>query len=303
MTSALKSLVKDGLLRAGHYGRVLKRTTLPGVAVLCYHGVRDDSLAPGSIPFQYLHIPASTFDSHCRLIRDCCDPISLDDWRTAIAGRSPLPERPVLVTFDDGYRSVLTHGAPILAEYRIPAAVFVCSGPMISRRRLWFDDVAEREGEAAVEAWKSRDHQSWRAACADTSALDEHDPRALMTPGELARLACGDIEIGGHTVNHPILAHADARQQRQEIEQNLHSIQEWIGRPVRAFAYPNGRPGIDYSPATVAILRESGVDVAFTTREEFARQDEPSLERSRFLVLDTLTDSELAHRLTYSWPR
>lgn len=304
MNAAFVQFVKQGLLNAGHYRRALKSSTLPGVAVLCYHGVRDDSLPQGSIPFQYLHIPASTFDSHCRVVRDCCDPISLDDWRRAVGGGPPLPARPVLITFDDGYRSVLTMGAPILEKYRLPAAVFVCTGPMQTRSLLWFDAVAERDGEAAVERWKGRDHQSWLAGCAAAERPAEHDPRALMTREELATLACSTgIEIGGHTVNHPILARAPASRQREEIEANLQTIAEWTGRRVRSFAYPNGRPGVDYNDDTMAILRDNGVDMAFSTNSDFARAGEPALDRSRFLLLDGTSDGELAHRLTYSWPR
>ena len=303
MIPTFTGFVKQGLQAMGHYRRALAHTALPGVAVLCYHGVRDDDMAPGTIPFQYLHIPASTFESHCRVIREYCDPISLDDWRAASAGRLPLPKRPVLVTFDDGYRSVLTKGVPILTRYGLPAAVFVCSGPMVTRQRLWFDAVAEQDGEDAVEAWKSCDYRSW-SSCAETTALDEHDARALMTPEELGALAnVPGVEIGGHSVRHPILARASAIEQRQEIAPNLQSIAEWIGKPVRAFAYPNGRPGLDYNATTVDILRRSGIDVAFTTRPSFARTDESPLERSRFLLLDETSDAELAHRLTYSWPR
>ena len=303
MIATFTGFVKQGLQAIGHYRRALAQATLPGVAVLCYHGVRDDDMAPGTIPFQYLHIPASTFESHCRVIRECCDPISLDDWRAASAGRSPLPKRPVLITFDDGYRSVLTKGVPILTKYGLPAAVFVCSGPMVTRQKLWFDGIAEQDGEDAVEAWKSCDYPSW-ASCADTRTLDEHDPRVLMTPEELGTLAgMAGIEIGGHTVRHPILARASEREQRQEIQPNLRSIAEWTGKPVRAFAYPNGRPDLDYNADTVAILRESGIDMAFTTRPSFARAGESPLERSRFLLLDETSDAELAHRLTYSWPR
>jgi len=304
VTFAFKSFLKNGLLAAGHYGRALRGMKLPGVAVLCYHGVRDDRLAPGSIPFQNLHIPASTFESHCRVIRECCDPISLDDWRAAAGGRSTLPARPVLITFDDGYRSVLTLGAPILAKYRLPAAVYVCTGPMVTRRRLWFDEVAERDGEDAVEAWKSLDYESWCAASTTASAMDERDPRALMTPEELRTLAgAAGIEIGGHTVRHPILARAPFGEQRREIDENLHSIEQWTGKAVRTFAYPNGRPGLDYNADTMAVLRDAGIDAAFTTRYDFARPDEPSLERSRFIILDDVSGGELAHRLTYSWPR
>ncbi len=301
----LSELMKKGLLKAGHYRRLLSRASFPGVAVLCYHGVRPDSMPPGTIPFQYLHIPASTLELHCRVIRQCCDPISLDDWRAAVNGGPPLPARPVLVTFDDGYRSVLTLGAPILSRYNIPAAVFVCTGPMVTRRMLWFDDVAARDGEDAVEAWKTCDYESWQAGCAqETAGLGEDDPRILMTSGDLARLAhMKGMEIGGHTVQHPILARASEGQQRDEIVQNLTSIQQWTGKPVRAFAYPNGRPGMDYTAGTIAVLKDAGIDVAFTTRQVFAAPVEAPLERSRFLMLDEVSGAELAHRLTYSWPR
>jgi peptidoglycan/xylan/chitin deacetylase (PgdA/CDA1 family) len=304
MTSVVTEVVKQGLLAAGHYRRALARETFPGVAVLCYHGVRGETSARTRFPFDYLHTPADVFESHCRLIRECCDPITLDDWQAAADGSTPLPKRPVLLTFDDGYRTVLTEAAPVLATYQLPAVVFVCTSPMTSTRVLWFDDVAAREGEESVEAWKSRDYDAWKTACASTSPLTSDDPRALMIPAELAALACMDgIEIGGHTARHPILARASADQQRLEIEENLASIESWTGRKVRAFAYPNGRPGIDYTRETGNILRAAGVEFAFTTRSAFSPTYEPALERSRFLVLDDLTEAELAHRLTYSWRR
>ncbi len=301
---ALAVAAKHGLLRSGHYRRALARDAFPGVAVLCYHGVRSEWSQP-RFPFDYLHVPARTFESHCRIIRECCDPISLDDWRAAVNGGPPLPRRPVLITFDDGYRSVLTKGAPILAAYELPAVVFVCTGPMASSRLLWFDIVGAEQGEEAVEALKACDYETWEAAaCVEFSPLVEDDPRALMLPAELATLAQMDrIEIGGHTSRHPILARASARQQREEIRQNLQAIEAWTGRHVRAFAYPNGRPAIDYTAETSTILADAGIDIAFTTRPAFATRLEPPLERSRFLVLDNLTDAELAHRLTYSWPR
>jgi len=144
----------------------------------------------------------------------------LDDWRAAMDGRATLPPRPVLITFDDGYRSVLRLGAPILAAHGLPAVVFVCTGPMPTRAALWFDEVAARDSEDAVDAWKSRDYDAWREACVSTRALAEDDPRILMTADELAALSrMPGIEIGGHTVRHPILARASAARQREEIEE------------------------------------------------------------------------------------
>jgi hypothetical protein len=60
---------------------------------------------------------------------------------------------------------------------------------------------------------------------------------------------------------------------------------------------------MDYDAATVEIVRELGIDAAFTMRPSFARSNEPVLERSRFLMVDEVSGAELAHRLARSWPR
>nr|UXE45932.1 poly-beta-1,6-N-acetyl-D-glucosamine N-deacetylase [uncultured bacterium] len=304
MSAPLAAAVKQSLLTLGRYSRVLERTTFPGVAVLCYHGIRDNNLAKRTIPLQDLHIRTSTFMSHCRLIRDTCHPISLEDLRAAREGRSELPSRPVLITFDDGYRSVFRYAAPILAALNLPATIFVCSGPLADRRMLWFDEVAARESDVAIERWKTVDYYTWRASCAQTSPVPDDDPRALMTVDELRTLArIEGLEIGGHTVWHPILARASRDTQRDEIAQNLMALAEWTDRPIRAFAYPNGRPGMDYNADTMETLRACGVDLAFTTCEQFATTAATALEVPRFLILANVGDAELAHRLAYSWKR
>jgi peptidoglycan/xylan/chitin deacetylase (PgdA/CDA1 family) len=300
----ISAAVKQGMLTMGQYRRTLARTTFPGVAVLGYHGLRADGLPTGSMAFENLHLRATTFDAHCRIVRECCDPITLDDWREAAAGRAPLPPRPVLITFDDGYRSVARIGAPILAAHNLPAVVFVCSDPIARRRLLWFDAVASRDGEDAVERWKTCDYDSWSAACAASAPVDVDDPHALMTVEELVALdRSGRVEIGGHTSRHPILARAPRERQHEEIAGNLEAIRRWTGRPVRAFAYPNGRPRLDYNETTIELLAELGIDSAFTMRPSFARPGEPALERSRFLIVDEVSGAELAHRLAHTWPR
>src|SRR5205814_10240342 len=208
--------------------------------------------------FENLHVRASTFDDHCRVVRDTCDPISLDDWRNAVAGRAPLPDRPVLITFDDGYRSVLTIGEPILRKHKLPAIVLCCTEPAARRALLWFDAVAASDGEDAVESWKGRSYGDWLPACASrTPTVADDDPRALLTPAEIGMLSRQEgIEIGAHTARHPILAFASPAEQRMEIQESRAALETWTGRAVRAFAYPNGRPGLDYNATTTSILDE-----------------------------------------------
>jgi hypothetical protein len=62
-------------------------------------------------------------------------------------------------------------------------------------------------------------------------------------------------------------------------------------------------PGVDYTTETVAIAARLGITAAFTTKPDFARAHEPALERSRFVILAAVSAAELAHRMTYAWPR
>ena len=308
MTASLKFAAvqsgKRGLLALGYYRNALSRARFPGPAVLCYHGLRADEAPDGSMAFENLHVRASIFADHCAVVRETCHPISLDDWRDALAGKKTLPERPVLITFDDGYRSVLTIGAPVLRELDLPAVVFACTEPMERRSLLWFDAIAESDGEAAVEQWKSRRYEEWQATAARTHAVNDDDPRALLTPPEVAALGRqAGIEIGAHTARHPILSCASPADQFTEIEESRVALEKWTGRPVRAFAYPNGRPGVDYTDATTTILDQLGFDFSFTMRPSFAFPREQRFERSRFLIVAEVTAAELAHRLAHAWSR
>ena len=304
MRRRFTALVKRALLAGGHYDRRLRVDTFPGVAVLCYHGVRGDG-GGRPVTLEGLHVRAVELEAHCRLIRRTCHPISLAQWQRARAGGPPLPARPVLLTFDDGYRTVFSLARPILQRYGIPAVILLCSDPIAGNRLFWYDGLARARGDGEVERAKTVDFDAWRALATDWSTpADDADPNAPLTPAQVRELAATPgIEIGGHTASHAILARATLEQQRAEIRRNKACLEAWIERPVTAFAYPNGRPGEDYTAETVALVREGGFATAFTTRDGFATPVEEPLEHSRFLVLAGVSAAELAHRLCYSWRR
>lgn len=296
MRATAAGAAKRLLFASGVTARRLARTAFPGVAVLGFHGVRAD--AHEAMPFAGLHVTAAELDAHCRLITETCHPITLAGWLEAEAGGAPLPSRPVLLTFDDGYRGVLRHALPVLVRHRVSAVVFAISGASAEGRLTWYDALARERGEAAVEGQKSGPAAAWRAAVAAAPEAAPDDPCALLSPAELRQLVeSGVFEIGGHTAHHPILARLSVDEQEQEIARDRAALAEWTGRPPLAFAYPNGRPGIDYGPETVAAVAAAGYRLAFTTRHGFARSSEPPLERSRFLMLAGLGPAELAYRL------
>jgi peptidoglycan/xylan/chitin deacetylase (PgdA/CDA1 family) len=298
-------VIKQALLRCGYYGRRLRADRFPGVAVLCYHGVRDDTWPAGSMAFEALHVRTGELAAHCRVVRELCHPITLAQWRAALQGGPALPPRPVLLTFDDGYRTVRSLAQPILARYGVPAAVFVCTEPVQRGELFWHDAVARHRGEAAVEAAKALAYSEWEAVrAAAARPTDDGDPHAPLTIADVQALAnAPGIEIGAHSASHAILARATPAVQAEQIARSQACLEQWIGRSVTAFAYPNGRPGIDYTAETVALVKARGFECAFTTRDGFVTPDAPALERSRFLMLAGISAAELAHRLAHSWRR
>jgi peptidoglycan/xylan/chitin deacetylase (PgdA/CDA1 family) len=300
----LVSPVKAGLLDVGWYARRLENDVFPGVVVLCYHGLRPRRVDDGRVPFANLHVIAEWFDAQCRMIVETCHPIDLDTFRLARSGVGSLPDRPIVITFDDGYRSVFELARPILLKHKLPATVFVCTEPVRQQRLFWFDAVARARGEGAVAEARALPEEGWRGiadACAAPAAVD--DPLAPMTVDHVRQLADEGFAIGAHTASHAPLNTGSPDAQRHEMEACRDVLASWTQRRVDAFAYPWGAPHVDYSSDTVATAEALGFTAAFTTRADFARPAEPALERSRFVVLASVSPAELAHRLAYAWPR
>jgi peptidoglycan/xylan/chitin deacetylase (PgdA/CDA1 family) len=298
MNRHLSSAIKTAVFRSGFYRWQFGKARFPGLAVLCYHGLLAERRG---LPFEPLHLSPSRFESHCRLIRSSFHPVSLDEVCDAWRGGRPLPARPVLVTFDDGYRSVLRLAAPILRRYKIPAAVFVCSDPIEHRTLLWYDAVARVLGECVVEQLKDVSYVEWLDMVRRFRVhATDNDPYAPLSIDELRELAATPgIEVGGHTERHAILGKASPDQQRAEIVNNVDAIQRWTQKAVRAFSYPNGRPGIDYTDMSAEIVSEAGCHVAFSTETGFATAASRVLELPRYLLLESTTGPMLAHR--FAW--
>jgi peptidoglycan/xylan/chitin deacetylase (PgdA/CDA1 family) len=98
-------------------------------------------------------------------------------------------------------------------------------------------------------------------------APDDRPSRRALKVDELLELAAGDlVDIGAHTVTHPVLADLPIEAQRAEIQDSKSHLEEILGRPVTCFAYPNGSS----SQGTLAIVRESGYSCACASHKDIA---------------------------------
>lgn len=236
----------------------------------------------------------------------------------AIAGlrNGNLPARSACVTFDDGYRDNVEIALPILRRRGVPAAFFIATG-FLDGGRMWNDtlievvrrsrrpaldlkdlglgtfplgDLTQRRAsvEAVVRAVKHLPHdERSRAVGAAAAMCDAPLPDGLMmTSDQVRTLAAAGMEIGGHTVSHPILARLDRGQAQREISDGRARLQELTGRPVRFFAYPNGKPRSDYLPAHVELVKELGFEAALSTMPGVSTVDSDVYQLPRFTPWD-----------------
>lgn len=271
--------------------RALQRSR---AAVLTYHGVLNGSTDYDYLNHNF--IAAESFDAQMRYICRHYRPIALRELVAAYRdGRTP-PARSVVVTFDDGFANNLTVALPILERLSVPFTVFVTTGLLDTPGAMLWTERAKRslfmypERSVTVPlagADRTLDLSS-PAARADASkavaqrlkrmppaarnqALDdlervcgarpvqehERERYRFLTWAEAREMAAAGVEIGSHTVSHPILTTLDDRALRDELVESKHQIETAIGEECVSFAYPNGSPA-DFGAREKAALRESG---------------------------------------------
>lgn len=258
------------------------------LSILFYHRV-----LPESDPLQPDIPDAELFRRHMRWLRRFYRVLPLAEAVTLLA-RGRLPRRAVAITFDDGYRDNYEVALDILRELDLSATFFISSG-FLDGGRMWNDTVIETvrrlpETELTFEPCDIRDlplcsmsQRRWAVAqllaelkyrplaqrqelCETLAAqLNQPLPRLMMTREQVRGLRRAGMEIGAHTVHHPILKRLAAATARAEIEQSKQALEEILGEPVRLFAYPNGKMGQDFGPEHAAMVAESGFQAAVTT--------------------------------------
>lgn len=284
------------------------------LTILTLHRVlpQADDIFPGEVD-------ASRFREILGWLKDWAHVMPLDEAAERLA-RGSLPARACVLTFDDGYEDNVSVALPILQEFGMPATFFIATG-FLGQGRMWNDRIIEAVRHAPLGALdlspatgdeRSRfqigDAASRRQAIdallgaikyrppeerlhcvaqVETLCGGAHDQALMMGDAGIRQLRAAGMQIGAHTVNHPILATLDAAGMRREIGDSKAYLEAVLGEPVRLFAYPNGKPGQDYNADSVAQVKNLGFLAAVSTVWGAARQGDSMFELPRFTPWDT----------------
>lgn len=221
------------------------------VPILLYHSVSADD---GGLMRRYT-MPPARFRAHMAWIAEQQrSTMTVSGYAAALRGEAPLPDRPLVVTFDDGYADFLSEAAPALAEHGIRATLYVTTAPVGETRR----------GTLAG--------------------------RPVLTWRELRQLADAGVEVGGHGLDHAQLDLLPRPEVVHQVTTCKQLIEDHVQVEVRSFAYPHGHhhagvrdavraAGYTSACAVKNALSHLGDDVWALGRVMFERDD--TVERLR----------------------
>ncbi|MCG7858075.1 polysaccharide deacetylase family protein [Flavihumibacter sediminis] len=171
----------------------------------------------------------------------------------------------VVITLDDAHISN-NELLPSIEKYKVPVTIFAPVDPLYEGSYWWDYVNANTEGMKAkhlLRKWKMMDVSSFDVMMADLRS-QKSVPRTSMTVEELQKAAnVKTIEIGAHTVSHPILTQCEDERIRMELEGGRSRLYEIIGKQIKYLAYPNG----NYSEKIKLMARSSGYKLAFTVEQ------------------------------------
>lgn len=277
--------------------------------VLIYHRVLDkpDFMRPGEVD-------RATFTWQMDLLSKYFNVLPLHDALQKMQADT-LPSRAVCITFDDGYADNHTNALPILKQFNLSAIFFIASG-FLNGGRMWNDTIIEAvrnftlpELDLTVIALGQFDVSDPDKKCLaaaqiirqikhlPTAQRDEHTAfiaaqsenlpdNLMMTTEQLKKLHQNGMEIGGHTVTHPILAKLDAKIAEQEITANKTFLEKLLNTQLRFFAYPNGKALEDYLPHQVQLVKNVGYQAALSTHWGVAHRYSDKWQLPRFTPWD-----------------
>lgn len=224
------------------------------IPILLYHSVHDQPPAG----FRTFTVGEQQFHEHLSALEDSPHTVvDLDDVVSHIRTGSPLPPRPVVITFDDGYADTGENAFPALQEFGYPSTLYTVTAYM-GLRSTWL-------------------------------ASDGAGRMPMLDAADLRHLDANGMTIGSHTVTHPWLDSLPHEAVRRELTHSMLTLSETLGRQVTTLAYPHGF----HSPRTTRIAQQIGYSSAAAVRERCSHGTDNVFALARLTITNDMGPESL----------
>ncbi len=220
-------------------------TKKQNIPILMFHSISRQA----SPRFKPCVVRPETFDAHLSfLAQHHYTSMTVSQFVRAMAGDERLPERCVILTFDDGFADFYTHALPALQCYGFTATLYVATA-FVGGTSRWLQHIGE--GNRPVLAWE-----------------------------QLREISEQGIECAAHSHTHPQLDMLSSSRIRDEVVRSKNLLEDQLGLQVSSFAYPFGY----YTPRVKHIVREAGFASACAIGRALSSLDDDPYALARLMV-------------------
>jgi peptidoglycan/xylan/chitin deacetylase (PgdA/CDA1 family) len=222
--------------------------------MLLYHKIDE---VPAGVRHPEIYVTPARFAAQLAMLRRLgMRGVTVADYVAYRRGERPLPPRPVVITFDDGYRSNHDVAFPILRRHGFPATIFLVSG-LLGGTNVW----------------------------------DPHEPQEpLLELPEIGEMQRAGIDFQSHTRTHARLTAVPPHEALAELRASREALEQALGAPVRAIAYPWGA----HDDTVLRLAGEAGYDAGCILRRRTNFDHTPMLALRRIPVWLATPRAQLA---------
>ncbi|MBP3981842.1 MULTISPECIES: polysaccharide deacetylase family protein [unclassified Acidovorax] len=301
LSRAIKDVIRTTLYRSGALGAWHRRRNKHALTVLMFHRVLpagSDALAQSEREFAF---SLDGFQETLDFVSRHYNVVDLAQVKAVIDGRGRLPDCPLLITFDDGWRDTVEYAMPELKKRSLPGVLFLATEVIDLDQPRWWQDAAGAiladpatapklltalgMSEDAMTQPGFSQHVAAKLAGmpeverrhviheVDPRVLEKIDERQMMNVEDLSRWTENGFELGGHGHTHSPIAYAnDPEAEVSECRDRLRAL----GLDVLSLSYPHGVK----SDASRELLKNARFDLVFDSNPCLANVS--SLQRLRF---------------------
>jgi peptidoglycan/xylan/chitin deacetylase (PgdA/CDA1 family) len=305
----MKRLVKSVLKTAANL------VDTPAV-VLLYHRVTDLPLDP-----QQLAVSPDNFSTHLEVLRRDYRLLEIEEFNAIRKKGGKMPERSVVITFDDGYADNLHEAIPILERARAQALFYIATFRLDTLYEFWWDNLEriflEERSLPAHLSFSVSDRQYSFDTTSVQRRMETYDAlhpvvkncnvvlrekimgqllswaglssagrttHRHLTTDELQQISKStSAVVGAHTHQHPKLSACSAKEQHEEIQRSVSILENTTGTAIRHFSYPFGTHD-DYTNETVSICKSLNLNLVSANNYGTVHRWHSNFEIPRVLV-------------------